>query len=251
MMFFQMGSIISKMNPIRITDRISYIPATEPPLSADVGIVEGGSAVYFFDVGSNEEVAEFIKNYDAGLGLDGERKKKIAVISHFHTDHTANLTRIEFDKIYLGKTTLKYFSIIRGSQSLHEAHETETPKLAAESGIPFEERCEVVTDKIEIEDGIKITIGEIPSSHSKGSVYMLAGRHAFLGDATFYGYKREKKFYNAQLLQQELAVLKELDADFFMLSHRKHFAKQKRSVMSLLEQIYKSRKQNESEIEIF
>jgi hypothetical protein len=72
-----------------------------------------------------------------------------------------------------------------------------------------------------------------------------------LGDATFYGYKREKKFYNAQLLQQELAVLKELDADFFMLSHRKHFAKQKRSVMSLLEQIYKSRKQNESEIEIF
>ena len=239
------------MESIRISDRISYIPATEKPFSADVGIVEGDNAIYFFDVGSDEKVAEFIENYDTGLNSKSERKKKIAVISHFHTDHTANLTRTRFDKIYLGKLTMKYFSIMRDSQNLHEVSNFEAPKISTENATPFEEICEIVSSPIEIDDGIKITIAEIPSSHSKSSVYMQVGDYVFLGDATFYGYKREKKFYNAQVLQAEIKVLKEIKAEHFMLSHRRHFVKQKRSVLSLLEQIYKSKKENQNEIEIF
>lgn len=236
------------MEAIRITDRISYIPATENPLSADVGIIEGDDAVWFYDVGANEEVAEFIENYDTGLNATSERKKKIAVISHFHTDHSANLTGIGFDRIYLCKATLKYLSIIKGSQKQHDSN---MPKLSKSNGTSFEDVTEIVESPIEIDDGIKIKIAEIPSSHSKGSIYLQAENHVFLGDATFYGFRREEKFYNTQLLQQEIQALKEIDAEHFLLSHRKHFVKQKRSVVSMLEFIYKHRKPNESEIEIF
>ena len=239
------------MEAIRITDRISYIPATENPLSADVGIIEGDDAVWFYDVGANEEVAEFIENYDTGLNAKSERKKKIAVISHFHTDHTANLTRTSFDKIYLGKLTLKYLNIIKDSQSLHDSHDSATPRLSQSEKINFEENTEVVELPVEIDDGIKIRISEIASSHSTGSLYMQAGDYVFLGDATVYGYKRERKFYNTQLLQKEIQELKSLDAEHFLLSHRKRFAKPKRAVVSMLEMIYARRKPNESEIEIF
>ena len=41
---------------IKINDRISYIKATEKPLSADVGIVEGDEFIWIFDVGADESV---------------------------------------------------------------------------------------------------------------------------------------------------------------------------------------------------
>ncbi|MBR1536742.1 MAG: MBL fold metallo-hydrolase [Treponema sp.] len=239
------------MEAVRIAERISYIPATENPLSADVGIIEGDDAVWFYDVGSNENVADFIENYKLGLNSKSEPKKKIAVISHFHTDHTANLTKVKFDKIYMGKQTLRYFQIIRASQGLHEGHGEGAPKLTGDLNFPFEEVCQIVTDKIEIDDGIKLTVSEIPSSHSKGSLCFQAGDYAFLGDATFYGFKHKKKFYNVQLLQQEIEALRQIDASVFLLSHRRNFTKQKRAVITLLEQIYETRKSGDTEIEIF
>ena len=219
------------MEAIRINEKISYIPATENPLSADVGIVEGDDAVYFFDVGSNENVANYIEDYDVGLNSKSEKKKKIAVISHFHADHTENLARVKFDKIFIGKQTLKHLKNEQKSQNLNFFH--------------------IVSEKIEIDDGIKLTISGIPSSHSKGSLYLHVGDYAFLGDSTFYGYKGEKKFYNVQLLNQEISVLKEINASFFLLSHRRNFTKQKKAVITLLEQIYKTKKPNATEIEIF
>ena len=41
---------------IKVTDRISYIKATEKPLSADVGIIEGDEFCWIFDVGADESV---------------------------------------------------------------------------------------------------------------------------------------------------------------------------------------------------
>jgi len=75
--------------------------------------------------------------------------------------------------------------------------------------------------------------------------------NAFLGDATFYGFKHKKKFYNVQLLQQEIEALRQIDASVFLLSHRRNFTKQKRAVITLLEQIYETRKSGDTEIEIF
>ena len=239
------------MELIHIDDRISYIPATENPLSADVGIVEGDDAVWFFDVGSEDSVATFIENYDTGFNSKSERKKKFAVISHFHTDHTANLPRIHFDKIFLGKYTLKYLKIIQNSSELQAEYGSDTPTIQTNADFSFEDVCQIITEPIEVDDGIKLRIAEIPSSHTKGAVYLQAEKYTFLGDATFYGYKREKKFYNVQLLQQEIAALKEIDSAFFLLSHRRHFTKQKKAVVTLLEQIYNVRKPNATEIEIF
>ena len=42
-----------------IVPKISYIPASNTPLSADVGIIEGEEFFYLFDVGADEVVAEF------------------------------------------------------------------------------------------------------------------------------------------------------------------------------------------------
>ena len=160
------------MEAIRIDDRISYIPATENPLSADVGIIEGDNAVWFFDVGSEERVAEFIKNYDTGVNAQSEPKKKYAVISHFHTDHTANLAKIRFDKIFLGKYTLKYLKIIQNSSELQAEYGSDTPMIQTNADFSFEDVCQIVTEPIEIDDGIKLRIAEIPSSHTKGAVYL-------------------------------------------------------------------------------
>ena len=59
---------------INITEQISYIKASDNPLSADVVLVEGQEYLYVFDVGNNEEVAEYINSLS---------KKKRVVLSRY------------------------------------------------------------------------------------------------------------------------------------------------------------------------
>ena len=64
------------MDRIRINDRISYIEASEDPLSADIGIIEDSDSTWLYDVGNGEKSI---------CGLDSSYH---VVLSHFHPDHT-------------------------------------------------------------------------------------------------------------------------------------------------------------------
>ena len=198
------------MEIIKINDRISYIKATEKPLSADVGIVCGDEFVWIFDVGADELVPMELKSIE---------KLKNAVISHFHPDHMTNLDKMEFSEIFLGANTFKY----------------------AKKG-------KTVEKDIFIDDGIKIHIFLLPSSHAKGSIGLEAGEYAFLGDAAYATMKRGKVCYNASVLKEEITVLKSLSAKYFLLSHDEKFIYPKDEVIKNLEEIYSKRDPKESYI---
>ena len=87
------------MGLIEITKNISYLPASEDPLSSDVVFITKENKTYIFDVGANDEAAELI---------NGITSEKIIVISHFHQDHAANVGRIKFDGLYASKETIKH-----------------------------------------------------------------------------------------------------------------------------------------------
>ena len=193
---------------IKITDRISYIKATEEPLSADVGIVEGDEFIWLYDIGTDESVPISLMIFE---------KPKNAVISHFHPDHMGNLEHVNLSEVYLGANTFKY----------------------AKKG-------KVIDKDVFIDDGIKIHIFPIPSSHAKGSLGMEIGDYAFLGDATYSTMKQGKVCYNSSVLKEEISVLKNLSAKFFLISHDEEFIKSKEKIIAELEEIYSRRTPKES-----
>ncbi len=200
--------------PISLTSQISYIKASEQPLSADVGIIKGACYTWLFDVGNSEEVATFLQN------LPGE---KILVLSHFHPDHIANWKQISHRELYQGANTYGY----------------------TKSGM-------VVERERPIEDGLSFHLVPLPSSHAKGSLLLEVEEYAFLGDATYCTRKKVpvekskeavvKPVYNAQLLKEEIQVLKGLRARYVLLSHDTVFCHEKKEIIEELEQIYARRK---------
>ena len=78
---------------IAISDNISYIEATDEPLSADIGIVRDGGKIWLYDVGNDERAVSGLK--------DSYR----IVLSHFHADHTGNLERLKAEALYVSKET--------------------------------------------------------------------------------------------------------------------------------------------------
>lgn len=193
---------------IRICDRISYIKASEEPLSADVGIIEGDECVWLFDLGCSDDAVNEINSIE---------KPKNAVISHFHPDHMGNLGRVNIAEVFLGTNTFKYA------------------------------KCGTVVDKdIFIDDGMKIHIFPLPSSHAKGSLGMETGEYAFLGDGTYATMKQRRICYNASVLKEEIAVLKKLSAKFFLVSHDEKFIRGREEVIAELEEIYSKRDPKES-----
>ena len=195
---------------IKINDRISYIKATGKPLSADVGIVEGDEFIWIFDVGADESVP---------ISLNKIQKTKNAVISHFHPDHMGNLEHVDLNEVYLGANTFKYAK-----------------------------RGNVVDEDVFINDGAEIHLFPLPSSHAKGSVGMETGDYAFLGDAIYSTMKQGKVCYNASVLKEEIAVLKNLSAKFFLISHDERFVRPKEEIISELSEIYSKRDPKESYI---
>ncbi|MBR3610431.1 MAG: hypothetical protein IKL57_03050 [Oscillospiraceae bacterium] len=193
---------------IRINEHISYIKASENPLSADIGIIEGEKFLWIFDLGADESAAEF---------LNGIKKRKNAVISHFHPDHMGNLEHVKLNEVYLGANTFKY------------------AKLG-----------NVVDEDIFIDDGIKLHIFPLPSSHAKGSLGLETGDYAFLGDATYATMKQGRVCYNSSVLKEEIAVLENLSAKYFLISHDERFIRSKEEVIAELKEIYKKRDPKES-----
>ena len=190
-----------------IADRISYIRATESPLSADVGLIFGDRYLWLYDVGNLAETT---------AALNDIGRPKIAVLSHFHPDHIGGLSELKCENVYLGGKTLKYVGF-----------------------------GEVVSSDIFVDDGVQLHIFPLPSSHAQGSLGLEVGDYAFLGDGTYATVKSGRTVYNVGLLQAQIARLKSLSAKYFLLSHDERFVIPREDVISALEEIYSCRRKDE------
>lgn len=199
---------------IKINDKISYIKASTEPLSADVILIEGDEYTYLFDVGNNEEVA---------LYLEALPKKKKIVISHFHQDHLGSIGKIMFETVYVGKGTEKYL----------------------QENMPYQ----VLSEAVKIQDGVALEIHPMQNSHAKGSLALMVDKeYLFLGDSLYSKVQENQYVYNAQLLKEEIELLKKLPAETVFSSHEDRPLKRKDGVIRFLEQIYAKREKSEAYI---
>ncbi len=207
-----MDLIRTPNKPIRITDRISYYPAINAPLAADVGVVEGDECTWLFDLGPNADVVKVLQTQSKPLCL---------ALSHFHQDHMAYWERLNLQDLYVGKHTFKYT------------------------------HCGTVVDSdLYLEDGVKLHFFPLPSSHAKGSLGLEVDEtYAFLGDGIYPMQKDDRSVYNANLLADQLRVLRSLKAKFFLLSHDEPFVHRKEDVLSELEAVYAKRQSQSMYIE--
>ena len=191
-----------------VDDRISYIKATENPLSADVGIIRGDTGYWIFDVGNTEESAQYINK------LQG---RKNIILSHFHPDHTGNLHKICERHVYLGKNTFGYIN-----------------------------EGETIADTRVFRDGVKIKIFPMPSTHAKGSMAMEVNEKVmFVGDALYANVRKNLYGYNVQLLKEAIEIIKSSPAEYIFLSHREKPLQKKNVVLKWMEGIYDGRKPGE------
>lgn len=162
---------------IPICEYINFIPSSDEPLSADVFFIKGDKKTYIYDVGSNEQAFNEIES------VAGE---KAVILSHFHPDHTANMKRISCDEIYLDKKTYE--------------------KLG--KGI-------IVSDRIVIEDGLKLEIARFPSVHAKGSLVLtISSEYTLIGDLYY-----SNKDCNKDVAREMITAMKRLDTKYFVPSH--------------------------------
>ena len=232
---------------IKITDTISYIKASEEPLSADVGMMEGEEYLYLFDVGNGEEVAEYINAIP---------KKKRVILSHFHPDHMGNIGRIPFETVFFGVNTEKYFQNYIANY-VQERFQELPGALVKVFGDTENDRktgfvkYETVLAPVQIEDGVGISIYPVPNSHAKGSLLLqVDGEYIFIGDSLYSKVQDNKYVYNAQLLKEEMELLKKLPGEHIFSSHEKNPLKEKKGVVRFLEQIYERRQKNDAYIHI-
>lgn len=162
----------------RISTYLHYIPSSQEPLSADAYIIHGEKYAYLFDVGSNEETLRCLSEIP---------KEKIVILSHFHPDHTANVDKLSYQKLYVGGFTFE--KIQKGM---------------------------VVEDCLTIHDGVKIEIRHCPSPHTEGSLIVTVnGEYTLLADLYF-----TKPGHNKEMAYKMLADLKNLDTKYFVVSHQ-------------------------------
>lgn len=80
----------------QISNEISYIEASENPLSADIGVIKTKNGNWLYDVGNDRNRI---------LPLTG---KYNVVLSHFHLDHVGNVNYLNIDKLYVSKYTFDH-----------------------------------------------------------------------------------------------------------------------------------------------
>ena len=214
------------------------------PLSADVVAVRGDSAWWIFDVGACDEAVDFInalpRSSESSTHLDTSEciknatvpLKKNIVISHFHRDHLLNVQRmcggeisLDINALYVGAYASKTFGEIEGVAK------------------------NVVMEPLAFDDGVQIQILPMPNSHAKGSLALIVDDYVFLGDATYpmVGHG-EPDVYNVQILEQQIKLLKSLNASRFCLSHKRGLVRDKSSVIQFLESVLARRQKNENYI---
>ncbi|MCQ2452813.1 MAG: hypothetical protein MJ075_06745 [Oscillospiraceae bacterium] len=164
----------------QLGDWISYIPAEEEPLSSDVFLIEGERYIYAYDVGSSQR---------AGEQLQSLPKPLIVMLSHFHKDHTANLSALSYERLYVGGKTRQ---LLKQGETLSE-------------------------DRILIQDGPLLELRRCPSVHENGSLILTVNReYTLLGDLIYP--RGEPDPSKATAMLKELASI---DTDWFVVSHRK------------------------------
>ncbi len=202
-----------------ITDRISFLPSSEDPLSADVYVIRGDERSYVVDVGS----------CDAAYNLISSLGKRTIVITHFHDDHMKNLRRMEVEdkNLFLTEQTRKVLDA------------PVYKELYVKKGT-------LVTAPITLTDGIKITVIPVPSSHAKGSLGVITDEeYLFLGDS-FYS---SAKGYNVSLLYDEIRILKEMSFTKVIMSHdEKIYSREE--IIGELESYYEKREKNNPFIQL-
>ena len=198
------------MNEKTINDKISYMEATENPLSADIGIVKDGEESWLYDVGNGDSAIS---------GLDGSYN---VVLSHFHPDHIGNIGKLNVRDLYVSKETYRYL-----------------PK-------DMKANIHIVTEPVVIGN---LHIFPIPSSHSKGCLGLeVDDSYAFVGDALYCRFKDNSYVYNAQLLKDGMRILKTLKSSMLLCSHYKGLVRSKDEVLAELEEIYSKRVKDSPEI---
>ncbi len=205
------------MKPIRISDRISYYPAIDTPLAADVGMVEGDECIWLFDLGPHTPAIQALQIQSPMHG-----KPFCLALSHFHQDHIAGWEQLPLRNLYVGKHTYKYT------------------------------HCGTVVDSdLYIDDDVKLHFFPLPSSHAKGSLGLeVDDTYTFLGDGIYPMQKDGRSVYNANLLADQLRVLRSLKAEYFLLSHDEPFIHPREDVLAELEAVYARRQSNSMYIEI-
>ncbi len=240
-----MSEEVSKIERIPITDTISYIKTSDNPLSADVILVDGQEYLYVFDVGNNEQVAEYLNTI---------RKKKRVILSHFHTDHMGNIGRVDWESVYFGANTEKYFQHYIKDYAAQRFAELPGALSGALGTIEAERkfpRYVTVFEPIKISDGISVEIHHVPNSHAKGSLLLqVEGKYIFIGDSLYSKVEGCTYVYNAQLLKEEIELLKQLSGTQVFSSHETRPIKAKAGVIRFLEQIYAKRNKNDAYIRV-
>lgn len=161
----------------QLTPYIRQIQSTPDPLSADVFIIEGDTRCYVFDVGSSDAA------YEAIAALD---KPVTVILSHFHRDHTANMSRLSPAQTLAGARTIKH---ITGGT--------------------------LVDAPMTIHDGVEIVVRPCVSPHAPGClIATVNGVCTLIGDLHYArpgtGQGEAKGMLN---------VLKTLDTQYFVPSH--------------------------------
>lgn len=193
------------MKEIAINEKISYIECSENPLSADIGIIREGNALWLYDVGSDERAISQV------MGSCN------VVLSHFHQDHTGNLERLSVEEAFVSG---------------------ETKRLV---------RMGTVVDR-DIYIG-SLHIFPLPSSHCKGCLGLEVDEtYAFVGDALYSKARDGYCVFNAQLVKEEIEVLKGLKAPYLLVSHYKGLIRPRDEAIAELEALYRSRDKNSAEI---
>ncbi|MBQ8634262.1 MAG: MBL fold metallo-hydrolase [Lachnospiraceae bacterium] len=235
------------IEPIKITEQISYVKASDNPLSADVILVDGQEYLYVFDVGNNEQVAEY---------LNAIPKKKRVILSHFHTDHMGNIGRVDWESVYFGANTEKYFQHYIPDYAAQRFAELPGAlagalgenEMADKRSFP---RYVTVFDTVKIQDGVAIEIHHVPNSHAKGSLLLQVNEeYIFIGDSLYSKVEDDYYVYNAQLLKEEIELLKNLPGTKIFSSHEERPVKAKAGVIRFLEQIYAKREKNDAYIRV-
>lgn len=231
----------------KLTEHISYIKATDNPLSADVVLAEGEEYLYVFDVGNNAKVAEYLNSIS---------KKKCVILSHFHADHMGNIGRVNWNTVYFGANTEKYFG--QYIPDYAKQRFADLPgMLAGVLGAEMREECRTfpkyvtVFDAVKIQDGISVEIHHVPNSHAKGALLLQVNeKYIFMGDSLYSKMDGENYVYNAQLLKEEIELIKRLPGEQIFSSHEERPLKNKAAVLRFLEQIYEKREKNDAYIRV-
>lgn len=141
------------------------------------------------------------------------------VLSHFHQDHTGNVERLRIKEAFVSPETKRHV------------------------------RMGTVVDK-DIFIG-NLHIFPLPSSHCKGCLGLEVDEtYAFVGDALYSTSKNGYYVFNAQLVKDEIAVLKKLKAPFLLVSHFKGMVRCRDEEIAELEDLYRHRDKNSSEIRV-